>query len=265
MKKYLIILIILSFSQYLQAEETFWQKTKNIILDETYKDDPLFKRHRLEIESGIVQLLYNKIGNNSNSGSLFDTNQIDSSVNFYARFSYYFNLDKKNSFRLMVAPLSIAGDGNLDDSFQYGGQNFIEGQVSYKYQFNSYRVTYRRTIFEDEKFSFRIGLTLKLRDALIRLSQGDYYYAESNIGVVPLAHINFEYRPISKLTFVFEGDLAGAPQGRAIDLAFSTRYDINDNVDIAIGYRLLEGGASNKSVYNMAFINYYFCAVGIKF
>jgi len=110
-----------------------------------------------------------------------------------------------------------------------------------------------------------LGLTLKIRDASIVLAQGDSYYRESNIGVVPLGHINLEYRPLPKWTLVFEGDLAAAPQGRAIDLAFSSRYDITEHVDLAIGYRFLEGGAVNKKVYNLAFINYYFLALGVKF
>ena len=249
----------------LHAEEVLWQKIKNIIFDETYKEDPLFKRHRVEIESGVVHVLYNNIGNSSDSGALFSTNKLHSSPNFYARFSYYFNLDKKNSFRFMIAPLSLSGVGNLDNNFNYGNQDFTEGQASYLYKFNSYRVTYRRTVFESDKFILRVGLTLKIRDALIKLSQNNHSYQESNVGVVPLMHINAEYKILPQWTLVYESDLAAAPQGRAIDIAFSSRYNVNDYLDFSAGYRFLEGGASNQAVYNMAFINYYFLAIGVRF
>ena len=154
----------------------------------------------------------------------------------------------------------------LDNSFSYGGQNFTGNQFSsYNYQFNSYRLTYRRTLFENKKFKAALGITFKIRDAMIGLTQGNTSYTESNVGFVPLAHINLEYYPIEKFSIVFEGDLAAAPQGRAFDLALSGRYDLRDYLDISIGYRMLEGGAINQNVYNMAFVNYYFVALGVKF
>jgi hypothetical protein len=260
----LITILCLKVSNNVVAEESNWHAFKGWLLDETYKNDPSFKHNRLEVESGVVHVLYNKIGNNQNSGALFNTASIDNPVNFYARFSYYFNLDKKNSFKLMVAPLSISGSGDLDGSFEYGGQNFTAGRAGYAYKFNSYRATYRRTLFENNQFTFRLGITFKIRDAATSLSQGGSYYQETNVGFVPLGHLNFEYRPVQKLAFVLESDLAAAPQGRAIDVALSSRYDINDYFDIAVGYRFLEGGAINKAVYNMAFINYYFLAFGVK-
>lgn len=251
-------------SESTNKDKSTGEKIKNWIFDETYKDDPNFKRHRVEIETGASHVLYNRIGNNSSSGGLFDTASLGSAINFYGRFSYYFNLDKKNSFRLMVAPFYSSGGGNLDDSFRYGNQNFVPGRADYDYKFNSYRATYRRTLFENQYFTFRLGLTLKIRDASISLSQGASHYNEWNVGLVPLGHVNFEYRPVKKLSFVLEGDLAAAPQGRAIDIAVSGRYDVNDYLDLGLGYRFLEGGASNRNVHNMAFVNYYFCSLGVK-
>jgi hypothetical protein len=262
--KYFIILITMLLLQIeVHSEETFKDKVKKYIFDET--EDPLFKKHRLEVESGAVHILHNNIGTNSSTGSLFNTTNIENQINFYARFSYYFNLDRKNSFKLMVAPLSVNGEGTLSNSFEYGNKNFIPAHTSYKYKFNSYRATYRRTIFENKDITFRLGLTIKIRDAFISLSQENSQYKKSNIGVIPLMHLNFEYRPIKKWAIITEVDLAAAPQGRAIDFAVSGRYDVNEYLDVAIGYRFLEGGAQNSKVYNMAFINYYFLALGMKF
>lgn len=266
MKFVFIFLFITFFSSRAEQKEhnTFLNKVKEVVFDETYKDDKKFKRHRVEVEGGVANTLYNKIGTNSSTKDLFDTNDLNSSSLPYFRISYYFKLDKKNEFKLMIAPFSTSGTGNLKDSFTYRGDAFSSGQASYRYKFNSYRGTYRRTIFENEKFTFKLGLTLKIRDAMVELSQGNVKNSNSNVGVVPLAHVNFEYRPVKDFTFVLESDLAAAPQGRAFDVAVSIKYDISDYLDFSIGYRFLEGGASTLSVYNSAFINFYFASIGVK-
>ena len=44
-------------------------------------------------------------------------------------------------------------------------------------------------------------------------------------------------------------------QGRAIDVGLLTRYRINRHWDVSLGYRTIEGGADNDSVYNFAWFH----------
>lgn len=263
---FILFLFFLNFNLFAENVDnsSVGQRVLNFFYDENYKNDKNFKRHRLEFETGVLEVLYNKIGKNNSTGTLFNTSSIDNNLNFYFRISYYFNLDKKNSFRVLIAPLKYSGTGNLDSSFTVDNQNFSNGMASYNYQFNSYRLTYRREVFSNNYLTFRIGLTLKIRDAKFNLNQGSSNFEQSNVGFVPLGHINLELNPTEKFHIVFEGDLAAAPQGRAFDIATSVKYDISDNIDFSLGYRFLEGGAFNSNAFNKAFFNYYFASVGIK-
>ena len=60
-------------------------------------------------------------------------------------------------------------------------------------------------------------------------------------------------------------DGLASPQGRALDLGLLARYDINDAWYLAGGYRTLEGGADNDSVYNFAWFNYAVLSAGYRF
>ena len=50
---------------------------------------------------------------------------------------------------------------------------------------------------------------------------------------------------------------AGGP-GRAFDAAIKFQYDLTDRWRIGPGYRTLEGGVDNDTVYNIAWFHYAF-------
>jgi hypothetical protein len=43
-----------------------------------------------------------------------------------------------------------------------------------------------------------------------------------------------------------------APQGRAFDVGLKAGYDFNGALSVTAGYRILDGGADNDTVYNFA-------------
>jgi opacity protein-like surface antigen len=47
-------------------------------------------------------------------------------------------------------------------------------------------------------------------------------------------------------------DALGAPQGRAIDLGLRLAYDLDRHWQVSGGYRMLDGGVDNRSVFNFA-------------
>jgi predicted porin len=61
----------------------------------------------------------------------------------------------------------------------------------------------------------------------------------------------------------FFGDFIAASKGRAIDLSLSGRYRFSENLQLNIGYRLLEGGANGTNRYN--FVQLHFVFVGLNY
>ncbi len=259
MNIFALIISFLFFNNIANADiKSILNTASDFVFDETYKEDKKFKRHIFDLESGVVMPVFNDIRTGKDKDGTLSLTDLQNNVNPYFRLSYYFNLDKKNGFRVLVAPLEYSGSGYLDHDTNYEGMNLLSGNLTnYSYKFNSYRFTYRRTIFENEMFTFKLGLTLKIRDAAISVSQGNLSHKDSNVGFVPLGYINFEFRPIEKLTIGTEGDLAAAPQGSAIDVGTFVKYNIHENVALGLMYRFLSGGVSTENSYNQTFINYF--------
>jgi hypothetical protein len=101
-----------------------------------------------------------------------------------------------------------------------------------------------------------VGFTAKIRDAKIELSQGDTTSKDTDVGFVPLLHLAADWQFAShwRLLFDFDG-LAGGP-GRAFDTAVKLGRDFGPRWRVAMGYRMLEGGADVDAVYNFAWLHY---------
>ena len=59
-------------------------------------------------------------------------------------------------------------------------------------------------------------------------------------------------------------DALAAPQGRAEDLALKLRYDPTDRWSLALGYRMLEGGADSDTVYTFAWLHYVVASASLR-
>lgn len=165
------------------------------------------------------------------------------------------------TWKLLYAPFRQSGTGTLGAAASFDGQTFGAGHVGATYQFNSYRVTYRKRW----KNGWSIGGTLKIRDAEIRLQQGATVGSEKNVGVVPLLNIFGEGSLGSGFEYEVELDgLAGGP-GRAIDLSLRVRRPISPTAIAFVGYRVLEGGADIPRVRNFAWVNYFTVGVSFRF
>ncbi len=103
--------------------------------------------------------------------------------------------------------------------------------------------------------SLRIGATLKVRDAEIRLKQGDTESYDDDVGIVPLLYLAGSYRLSNRWTIRADLDgLAGGP-GRAIDLGVALDFSIAKRWQIGAEVRVLDGGADTNDVYNFARFN----------
>jgi hypothetical protein len=211
----------------------------------------------LDIESGFVFPGYNEVRIPNDQGTTFDFNsdfEIQGAV-FPLRVRPGYTFGKNHIFDLF-APLRLQyqGEPGFDINFQnsqFDGTRPIDGF----YKFNSYRLTYRRDLIQDEKWVLGLGFTAKIRDAQIKLSDSSKTDFKDDLGFVPLLHLFVSYDS-GPMSFMIEGDgLAGGP-GRAIDFFGGVRVPFSNYFSFKAGYRILEGGADVSDVYNFALFNF---------
>lgn len=164
----------------------------------------------------------------------------------------------KHEIRALYAPLEVDLSGQFSEPVTFVNSTFAPGiATSGKYKFNSYRLTYAYHFEEVNGWSLALGFTGKIRDAEVSLAQGAMRETKSNVGFVPL--LNFQARAAlgGDWKFRFDFDGLAAPQGRAFDIAFFLERPLGSSEYVAFGgYRMVEGGADNKEVYNFAWLHY---------
>lgn len=177
-----------------------------------------------------------------------------------------FPVNESREWRVVVAPFSYQKTGELEYPVEFVGASYAAGvPTTVTYRFDSYRLTHRWLLKRHGAWSWRAGATLKVRDAEIALRQGATHSADSNVGLVPLLHLNIERALMQRGWFVIDADGLAAPQGRAFDISLKLGMDINDRSRATVGYRLLDGGVDNESVYNFARFNYVVAGLDYKF
>ena len=185
----------------------------------------------------------------------------------FFRINYIREVSDKRGFRVLYAPLSYSGTGQLATSTNFNGTTFASGvDTRATYKFNSYRVSYwssPRGI--DERWKLRLGLTLKVRDASVGLSQAGASSHYEDVGVVPLFYASGERSLGTRWSFMFDFDGFAVPMGRALDLGLYLNYAVTPGTTLAFGLRALDGGADNDKVFNAATITYLTVGVGCRF
>lgn len=223
---------------------------------------------RVELEAGPVWQGRNDVEiPNDDTATRFS---LDGLIGRGPYFSYRmvvsYDITEKHGLRLLLAPFTIEGDGTPATDIRFDGQTFERGvSTGGKYRFNSYRLTYRYLFFDGNRFRWHIGLTAKIRDAKIAISQGSTVASYSNVGFVPLLYLSGEWRMAERWSAILDADALAAPQGRAEDVALQIAYRLNGHWSAAAGYRTLEGGADNEKVYTFAWLHYVVASVRYDF
>lgn len=224
-------------------------------------------RLALEVEAGPTWQTTNNIRiPNDASGTRFSLVDVVGKGPWTAARVYLsWNLNEATSLRALYAPLSITETGELAEPVSFAGGDFPSGPATATYKFNSYRVTYRHRFHEGTKWSWWWGATAKIRDAQIAIEQEGNRAAKDDLGFVPLAHLSGEWRPASRWSLVFDADaLAGGP-GRAEDVTVKLARDLGECTRLAIGYRMVEGGADVDEVYTFAWLHYAVASLRVCF
>lgn len=178
-------------------------------------------------------------------------------VQAYYRLRATWAINERHEISALFAPLSFDFSGEFSEPVDFVGREFAAGvPTNGKYTFNSYRLTYRYNFWRTENFTFGLGLTAKVRDAEIELQQSGLSRSDSNVGVVPLINFKLDWRFAPRWHLLFEGDALAASQGRAEDVMLAIQHQLNDNLALRAGYRILEGGADNGDVDTFALFHY---------
>lgn len=209
---------------------------------------------------------YNEVRVPNEKGTTFDLNREfelqQPAIAPRLRVTYQFG---KNHISGLFAPLTTKYEGSAPRDIFFEGVQFYEGEYIYgKYTFNSYRLTYRRDLIDNDNWLFGIGFTAKIRDAEIALGSEDSFSSKLNVGFVPLVRIVGAYK-LDKWRFFIEGDgLFGGP-GRAFDafggVSYKTILGKSQPLHIKAGYRIVEGGADVGEVYN--FTVFHLASIGV--
>ncbi len=212
---------------------------------------------RVDVEASAVWADHNDVQvPNDEQGDRFDIADFGKGPYPAARFAIAWRPWQRHEFQLVLAPLAYSEEGSFDQDVQFAGATYQAGEtVEVDYKFNSYRLRYLYTLVDNERWGFELGGTLFVRDAEIKLSQNGTSSDDSDIGFVPLLALKTRYSLSPEWSLVLDADMAAAPQGRAIDLLLSLRRQFNNGWELGAGYRTLEGGADNDSVYTFAWFN----------
>lgn len=188
-------------------------------------------------------------------------NAFNQDAKAYGRLRVGFTIKERHVITALYAPLTLKYHGTLGQLTSFDDVTFQEGAASGLYKFNSYRLTYRYLLVRKDWLTLGLGLTGKIRDASITLEQNGLSKTNSDFGFVPL--VNFYARSwlTDQLGLLVEGDALVGPVGRAEDGFAGILYRPASWWFLKGGYRLLEGGADVKQVYNFTFLHY--AALGV--
>jgi hypothetical protein len=195
-------------------------------------------------------------------GTLVDVARENSgpSLGFRVYLSYAWG-ESKHEIRGLYAPLSITATTRFAEAVRFLDNTFSAGaETEAFYKFNSYRLGYTYFLDPMGRWTLGLGFTCKIRDAEIRLTQGETVASKKNIGFVPLLRFQALGSLGENSRVRFDIDGLAAPQGRAFDATI--RFESNlayfgagHSLWGFLGYRTVEGGADNDEVYNFAWFH----------
>lgn len=210
----------------------------------------------VELEAGPVWQSRNDVAVPGDGGTRLTLDELTGSGPFAGGRVYLgWSPAERHELRVLVAPFSASGSGELAGPVSFAGRDFDPGPARAEYRFDSYRLTYRYRSLERARWNGHVGLTAKVRDAEISLSQGGESARKTDTGVVPLLHLAADYMPCPQWRLALDLDGSWAPQGRALDASLKGYRRLGDGWELGLGYRTIEGGADNDEVYTFAWIH----------
>lgn len=213
----------------------------------------------IDVEAGVVYTGYNDVRIPGLGGSFISfSDELSWEPSLVSRVRVGYRFGNRSEVLVLYAPLNLSYKGTVNRDILFQGETFTAGsQLNATYKFNSYRATYRYHLVNNEKLDFGIGLTIKVRDAKIGIDGNFGTSAEkTDLGPVPLINFTLNWRPTDRFGLLLDGDALAVPQGRAEDVLLAATYRATKNLTFKAGYRILEGGADNATVYTFSLFHY---------
>jgi hypothetical protein len=212
---------------------------------------------KLTFESGALWQNRNDIKQPLGTGTLLGFDTFDQGPFLHYRFETAYQTKSAHGWRLLIAPLKLKVTGNEYRSVTFNGVTFAANSpLTVNYKFNSYRLGYTYRVYQGPNGNFKLGVTGKIRDAEIVLTQSSLSSSYDNVGLVPLFYYEFTWVFSNSLSLFSNADFAAAQQGRAIDITFKLQSKLSKDSTLGFGIRSLEGGADNEKLVSFSFINY---------
>ena len=213
---------------------------------------------RVEAEGGVATNLYNDVQVPGDTGTRFSlTDDLESDPVLAGRVRLTYTLGGRHNLSALYSPLVAKGRGTFEQRVDFNGDTFpADVPVESRYQFNSYRLTYRYTLVDNNRLELGLGATAKIRDAAIQLETDGRTSEKTNVGFVPLVNFRLAWRFAERAGLLLQGDALAAPQGRAEDVLVALTYRLTGPVTVYGGLRALEGGADVDEVYNFTLFGY---------
>ena len=220
-------------------------------------------RFTVDLEAGPAWQLRNDFAVPGDTGTLV---RLDDQGPYLAgRVTLHWHAWERWSLRFLAAPLSTDTSFTPESDVLFQGVTFAAGEpIDVDYRFDSYRAGAYYRFPGDGPWSFRAGLTLKLRDAEIALASANAASAKNNTGVVPLLYGGVRLQASERVAIDLDVDGAAASQGRAVDLAVRVEALVSDHVALYLGGRMLDGGADNDEVNSFATFAYALGGVSLR-
>ncbi|KPK66815.1 hypothetical protein AMJ82_11635 [candidate division TA06 bacterium SM23_40] len=211
-----------------------------------------------EVEASVVVASRNDTripGDTGTKLSLVDDLSTSPAPAFRLRLGY--RIADRHLITALYAPLQVNARGSVGRDVEFLGATYPAGTpLLAVYRFDSYRLTYRYSIFWRDGLDVAVGFTAKIRDAETSL-YGVEARRKTNTGFVPLLNAHVAWRPGNGVFGgVLDIDALAAPQGRAEDVLLAATWAFHENLELRAGYRMVEGGADNDEVFSFAWLHY---------
>ncbi|MEQ8548674.1 MAG: hypothetical protein RIC03_12230 [Cyclobacteriaceae bacterium] len=181
----------------------------------------------------------------------------------YIRLEVKWQFLERNTIEATAAPLAFEYSG-IKKPVAFGDLTYSGEGVQARYEFNTYRLSYRYLVADGTKWQIGLGGTVLMRDARIALTQGAQEEETTDLGFVPLLSFDIRYEATNTLHLLLKGDALVGPQGRAEDIFVGINHEVwAPGFRYRLGYRIIEGGADVAQVYNFSLIH--FAALGVSY
>jgi hypothetical protein len=229
-----------------------------------------------EYETGPASIFQND-GRYGPTGTQYTADDLNQKANLYRtqRIALEARLGERHGLLLLWAPFDITTRATLSKDLDFRGTVFPAGTVvDSRYLFEGYRGSYLYRLVNHERFTWDIGASVQIRNALVdlRAVDGSRYAKESDIGGVGALKTRLRYTLPSRLWAGLEADalstfgLLGNTTGGIYDVALTLGLplDARGEVNAYARLRLLGGGADVKrrDIYNWG--NFGFALVGVQ-